>query len=153
MNAISEINRMPATKAQIEVFKNMVIEELYSGQYDILEIAIKLKALENTIKEILSDNRYKDITVNELEKHPKGKALYNNAELQVCETGVKYDYSNCNDTVLKDLSNEINRLTELKKARENWLKSIDAGTPDQQTGEILNPPAKKSVTNIKITLK
>lgn len=150
MKALSTITIMPETKGEIELFKSKVITELESGMYDPLEIAIRFKAMEQLLKEIQSDKTFKELSVGEAEKYGKSTTV-KGAKIEIAELGVKYDYSGCGDSQLNQLESEIKRLTEQKKARENWLKSLSGEMPNED-GEVCSPPVKTSTTGIKITL-
>lgn len=147
--AISYISVMPTTKAEIKAFKENVINDLMSGNHDIISVAIQLKAMEALIKELQGDYRFKELAVDEASRETE----YANAKIEVAELGVKYDYSVCNDDEYNNLDTEVKKLSGLKKARENLLKSLTGETPNQQTGELICPPVKTSKTGIKITLK
>jgi len=150
MNALSTITILPENKREIESFKLKVLSELKSGTYYILDVAARFKAIETVLKEIQSDKEFKDMAVNEAAKYGKVAEIKGH-KIEVAELGVKYDFSECGDSKLKEIESEINRLTEQKKARENWLKTLKETMPNED-GEPCNPPAKTSTTGIKITL-
>ena len=151
MNALSTITIMPETKGEIEMFKSKVIDELKSGNYCPLDIAIRFKAMENLIKEIQADKDFKELTTNEAAKHGK-LAEIRGCKIETAEMGVKYDFSGCGDSELEQLESKLKLITEQKNARENWLKSFKDVAINEETGEIINPPVKSSTTGIKITL-
>ena len=62
----------------------------------------------------------------------------------------KYDFSVCGDSTYNELIKEKERIDELIKKREAFLKTIPAeGVADTVSGEVINPP---SVTHGKQTL-
>ena len=73
------------------------------------------------------------------------------------ESGISYDFSNCNDPVIKSLSDEMKRLKEAIKEREAFLKSIPQGSVvdvvDKDTGEqyTVYPPLRRSSTTMRMT--
>jgi len=92
--------------------------------------------------------------LEEAEKYGTKSFEKGNAKFQVKEVGVTYDFNNCNDFEYETLCKSISELTEKKKQRELFLKSI---TPDIEIfgsdGIKLNPAVKKSTTQVVITLK
>lgn len=83
-------------------------------------------------------------------KHGKTTRQYG-AEFQIKETGVKYDYSICDDSELDELDINIKELTEKKKIREKFLKSIKGEVFDNN-GVKLNAPSKKSTTSVTVKI-
>jgi hypothetical protein len=118
-------------------------------------VHLQVKCTEELIKGILSNERYKQLTISEAEKH--GKSFeFHNAGFQLKETGVKYDFTVCNDEIWNELNSQIEALEKVKKDREKFLKTI-SGSLEVITkhGEVVNiyPPAKSSTTSIAVTLK
>ena len=84
--------------------------------------------------------------------------MYQNAKFERKEVGIKYDYSQCNDSKLVELEAELAQITELVKARQALLKSAPQGgliVTDPESGETYTvyPPSKQSTTSIAVTLK
>lgn len=149
-NAISTLNILPQTKDEIKNFTSMFLNELKSGNLDKTEIvrtAIKLKAVEKTIKDILEQKEYKQITLESFQ-NIKGYD-FGNAKVEEAEVGTSYDYSVCNDIVLNDMQKEYDKLDVMIKARKEMLKT----GINPETGETYPTPLKKSTSSIKITLK
>jgi hypothetical protein len=150
--ALSTINYLPSNKREIKAFSEMAVNEILSGNNDLITVAIQLKSASETFEAISKDERVKEAIRNEVEKYGK-MAEFNGSKIELAETGVKYDFSDCNCQEWKDLDNEIKRLTEAKKGVEAYLKGLKEQTPDLKTGEMLNPPIKTSMSSFKITLK
>jgi len=92
MQAISVINQMRATKAEIKHFVQLVSDSVNEGNVCPLTLSIRLKALEEVAKQIRS--QIVSNALNEAEK--RGKSFeYHNAKVEVAQVGVKYDYSKC----------------------------------------------------------
>jgi hypothetical protein len=150
--AISTLNQLPSTRSQIKIFTAKLKEEILSGNEDVLKFAVMLKSMEEMIENLRKDA---EITMNclaEANKYPKGVFEVHGAKIQVRESGVKYDYSVCNDSVLNELNKKLKDLTEEKKKRENTLKNISGSLANPDTGEELYPPVKTSSTGIVVTL-
>jgi hypothetical protein len=127
------------------------------GELNPLDIHYQVKAMEDFIKVLTGNTRYKDYVLTEGMKH--GKSFeFNGSKMEIKETGVKYDYSNCGDQEWSALEVEINRRKELQKEREKYLKSVPAEGVEivsNETGEVIKvyPPSKTSTTSIAVTLK
>ena len=145
MNAISELKRLPETKAQRETFAEKAIIELENGVYDVLEVEIHLKKLEETIKLIRSNERYRRLIGVELDKYPTSVFDFGNVKFTK-KNAVSYDYSNDNTWC---------KLSEQLKQRQELLKTIKDGVniADAETGEMLQAPIKKSSESYSITFK
>jgi hypothetical protein len=146
---------LETSKIERSNFVSQVIEALENGEANPLHVHLQVKCTEELIKGILSNDRYKELTVSEAEKH--GKSFeFHNAGFQLKETGVKYDFTSCNDEIWNELNSQIEALEKVKKDREKFLKTI-SGSLEVITkhGEVVNisPPAKSSTTSIAVTLK
>lgn len=95
----------------------------------------------------------RDITLRELAKYGKSHQ-FGDCRLEEAESGVKYDYSMCGDSKLRDMYETLEALKVDIKEREMMLRSMPAsGLADPETGEVLFPPARSSKTIIKTTFK
>ena len=142
------------TKSQVIKLFETTKDQIMAGEAEPLKVAIQLKALEDVIKKLRTDIQIKDYTLEEAERYGEKSFDVHGANFQIKETGVKYDYSNCNDATLEGLYNKMNDLKKKIKDRENMLKMISEDNQAISTdGEILNPPIKTSKTGITITLK
>lgn len=116
------------------------------------EVAEVISSMEDFIKSVRSDERFINYLRDELQKNNGKLTLPSGAKLEVCETGVTYNYSNNPEWV--ELETKVKELTEKKKELEEKLKRIPAGKilVDETTGESLVGPAKTSKSNYKLTL-
>ena len=69
------------------------------------------------------------------------------------ETGVRYDYSKCNDAEWNQLNDQIEPLLAQRKQREEFLKTIRKEFVDEETGEIIQPPIRSGKLGYKLSLK
>jgi len=145
------------SKANREELAIQIVEAMDAGDLNPLDIHYQVKAMEDFIKVLTGNTRYKDYVLTEGMKH--GKSFeFNGSKMEIKETGVKYDYSNCGDQEWSALEVEINRRKELQKEREKYLKSVPAEGVEivsNETGEVIKvyPPSKSSTTSIAVTLK
>ena len=129
-------------------------KQIMSGEQSPLKTAVHLKALEELIKKLRTDEQIQDYTLEQaLLENAKTFTAYG-AEIQIKEMGTKYDFTGCNDSLLDGLYDEMNELKTKIKDRELMLQTIKEDSPAVSLeGEILNPPIKRSKTGISITLK
>lgn len=153
IKALSVIADAPITYVEIGNLIHLMKQELMSGDYNPLDVELKLKAMEETIKQLRADEDIRAFVLNEAEKH--GKSFeWRGAKMSVREVGVKYDWASSGDSEWAILDAQIKELTEKKKAREKFLQSIpDGGTVNPDTAEVVYRPAKTSTTSIAVTLR
>lgn len=152
IKALSTIADAPITYVEIGNLIHLMKQELMSGDYNPLDVELKLKAMEETIKQLRSDEEIRAFVLSEAEKY--GKSFeWRGAKMSIREVGVKYDYAATGDSEWAILDAQIKELSEKKKAREKFLQAIpDMGTVSPETGETIYRPAKTSTTSIAVTL-
>jgi len=152
IKALSTIADAPITYVEIGNLIHYMKQELLSGDYNPLDVELKLKAMEETIKQLRSDEEIRAFVLSEAEKY--GKSFeWRGAKMSIREVGVKYDYAASGDSEWALLDAQVKELTEKKKAREKFLQAIpDMGTVSPETGETIYRPAKTSTTSIAVTL-
>ena len=151
MTALSIISAMPETKAQVKSFVQDAKDRILAGLENPLKIASQLKAFEEVIKELREDKEIKEVILNEFAKHGEKSIELFGTKFTQAETGVKYDYSQCDDALWTNLEKQISDLKAKQKDRETFLKAIHGDVFDDN-GIKLNPPAKTSTTNVNVTL-
>ena len=153
-NAVSYLNVMPNTKAQIKNFANQVVSMVESGNENALKVFATLKGIDETCKAI--NKQILAYALDEAEKYSEKTIKAFNCEITKKEVGVKYDYSVCNDAVWNRLNERLFEIKDMMKAREKMLKSINGSIhiTDEDTGEIAEvfPPAKTSTSSLSIKL-
>mgnify|MGYP007061387645 CR=1 FL=1 len=153
--ASSQLTVLPSNKSQINTFVERFRAELDAGYINPLDVAIQLKAMEELIKILRADELVRDRIMTEVEKDPQKVFSYKGAKVERAETGVKYDFSGCNSSVLNDLYAKRKELLDQIKKTEDALKTIEKAeteTYDKVTGEKINPPVRTSNSYVKITL-
>lgn len=152
-NVAYYIDMMPSTKEQVSLFVEKYENEILEGNENPLKVAVQLKAMEETIKNLRNSVKIRDVILEEANKYGKSFEEFG-AKFNVKETGVSYDFSGCGDSNLESMYKEMEGLKERIKKRETFLKSItDESIADTETGEILLPPCKVSTTSVTVTLK
>lgn len=153
METIAIINELPVDYVSIG---NLVYEAkklILSGDENPLDIEIRLKAMEELVKQLRGDAEVKAAVIAEAEKY--GKSFeYKGCKISIREAGVKYDYASTQDSEWAILESQSKEIGEKKKAREKFLQSIPpTGTVSPETGEHIYPPAKTSQTTVAVTLR
>lgn len=155
MNELT-FNRIPTSKTeQTELAKNFALL-LIEGEVSPLEAAAKLRSMKEVIELTLKDKEVNEIIISEIGKYGKGETPSAfGAKFQVKETGVKYDFSQCNDPIWNQLKAEADAISEKMKEREAYLKVIKERKTeiDNETGEVYEilPPLRTSTTSYSIT--
>lgn len=137
--------------ASIADLAGRAISAVVNGDISPIEAHIQISRMENAIKQFKDDTQVRDITLRELSKYGKSHQ-FGDCRLEEAESGVKYDYSMCGDSKLRDMYETLEALKVDIKEREMMLRSMPAsGLADPETGEVLFPPARSSKTIIKTT--
>jgi hypothetical protein len=145
------------TKTEREEFVTMILDTLNDGQISPLDLHLQVKCMEDLIAQLKDQQKYKDAVLNDAEHHGK-KFTYKNAAIDIREVGTKYDYTNCNDDELNQLTEQSIELAAKLKARQKFLQlSPIEGTSilNEATGEVTKvyPPSKTSTTSVVVSLK
>ena len=125
-----------------------------------LQIAEEISMIEAMCKAAKEHPKLKDEVRNEIVLNAENKKDFKSkfgATISLAETGVVYDFSQCNDLVLNDLQQRLSNIKEQIKERESFLKNISPKgieIIDKNTGELVTiyPPSKTSTSSYKISL-
>ena len=141
------------TKESIKEQSINLLKDLDEGHITPLQLAAQLKFVEDIITNVKEELRQRVIA--EQSKYGKDRMTYQGASFDIKEAGVKYDYSNCEDEIWNYIDKHIQELTEQRKEREAFLKTLKERFTfvDESTGEIVTiyPPQRKSTTTYSIT--
>jgi len=133
--AISQFSVLPLTKSERESFVNQAVNEILSGDVDPLQIDAILKAAEDTIKEIRTNNRVKMAVQKEADKYPEKSFEFGNFTITKSSRKT-YDWKNYkSDKTLNDLNAEMKKLKLVIEARQMTILS----GIDPATGEVFAP--------------
>jgi hypothetical protein len=139
-----------ATKSELENLASVLLEQSEGYEIELYIFAKKLEFLSKTLQEISHE-----YALSEAEKQ-KGNTLYG-AKVEVKDTGVRYNFSDCGYTPYNDLLSGKKQIETELKGMETLLKSINKKTTivDEGSGEILEvkPPTRTSGTSIVLTIK
>jgi len=145
------------TKEQRSEVVREMMEEVLQGRVNPLELHLRLKAAEEVIKALTSMPAYKGILLDEAAKYGKS-FTYQTAKVEVKEVGVKYDFSNCGNSRLTWLYEQLAEIEDSIKVQETYHKGLPPSgieVLDPVSGELEKhyPPAKSSTTSVAFTLK
>lgn len=149
---INELTKIEPSKTVIPALAKKLTQGFREGHESAVELSTKLDFVSKVCTE--AKNELKEATIKEI---TEGEAYKNGYKLEVKETGVSYDYSNCNDPVLEGLEAQIKELKKQIDTRQKFLKSIPykgMQYVNPETGEelLLRAPSKKSGTSPVFTL-
>jgi hypothetical protein len=152
MNELQLLNWQP-NKSEIERVATEMVQGIVDGNLQTEKALLTIRAVRMAMES--AEDKIKDQVIDELHRRGKNGFDMYGAKVNLKELGVKYDYTNCIDSEWQNLDAEIKRLTELKKERENFLKSLTKTMTivDEITGEVMqvHPPIRQSTTSYTIT--
>jgi hypothetical protein len=141
---------LDSEKHQLDTLIDVIVNEAEGYE---LEAYITVKKLEYVVKSLIEV--LQPMAITEAEKQ-KGNTLYG-AEVNVKDTGVRYNFSECGYLPYNSLISDKKQIETELKGMETLLKSINKKTTivDEQSGEILEvkPPTRTSGTSIVLTIK
>ncbi len=154
---LEQINKIPLTKSSIKELANLEVTHILENGKNPLEIIELSNALIEFAESIKKDTRFISYVRDEVSKFGKEHTTKNNTKIELAEVGTKYDYSDCNDFILPELNNKLEKAKKEVSEREAFLKSIPPKGIDlmnEETGELIKvyPPAKYSTSSVKVTL-
>lgn len=158
MTTTSILSLFETNKEQRQSFALGVVDSLEAGSVDPLKVHLQVKCMEDIIKLLNANSIYKNRVLEAAQAYGEKSFQFNNAKIEIKETGVKYDFSKCDDPVLADLLAKQEALDKEVKARQDMLKTVSEKgliVTDPESGETFTvyPPAKSSTTNVAVTLK
>ena len=151
------LSLLDTTKAQRQSFVADVISRCEEGVADPIKVKLQVKKMEELCKSIADNARFRDLLHDEAVKHGRTFEAYE-AKFELRNGAAKYDYASCNDAEWQRLTASIEELTQRRKDREAFLKSLPASGFNAVTedGEVatLFPPVKSPAADVlAVTLK
>ena len=128
------------------------IEAVIEGHIDPLIAYANVTKMERAIEAFKADERVRDMVMERVTRD--GKVTLGDTLLEVVESGVRYDFSECGDAELEELMRLRADLDNAIKKRQKMLRSLPiSGMADPNTGAMVYPPSKTSKATIKTTIK
>ncbi|MFD2599872.1 hypothetical protein ACFSQ3_13020 [Sphingobacterium corticis] len=66
--------------------------------------------------------------------------------------GVRYDFTNCDDSEWNEMNAEMTILKKRMSDREKFLKTLTKPMADPESGEIINPPIKSGKLGLNVRI-
>ena len=142
------------TKTQVKVIAQKSIQELLNNG-NILEAAEMISVMETFIKEVRASKEFTEYVRDEVSKNGKDITNPSGAKIELAETGVKYDYSQCGDYQLQMYEQQLESLENSIDMRKQFLKTLPPSGLEIVDGDEVHrvyPPSKSSTSSYKITL-
>ena len=132
-SAVSELNTLPSTKEEIEIFAERVVTAVMDGDENPLEILAQCFKAKKALAMI--EDKIVEIATNEARKYSENQAFsVYGVECKVKRVGMKYGYDVSSDW--NECQMEINKIREKQKAIESALKNSDKHPYiEESTGE------------------
>lgn len=154
-SAIGTLKLMPANTQQIARFSKLLIEDVYNGNVNPLELLVMLRALERVSETVLdaiqsnidsAKDQYSEKTFDVL-----------GATLEKSEVGVRYKYETAKDIEWERRKAGVDAAMSLLKEREEFLRTLrePLTAVDTDSGEVftISPPLKTSKSGVKVFFK
>lgn len=138
--AISYINVMPETQAEIDHFVSKVLSEIETRE--ALPLLAKLTAMSKMIDGVKAG--IKDQLLEEASLYGGEKSFTINGVRYTLTNRTTYYYNHCS---------KWQQLDEQKKALEGMMKAAKQPFADPETGEIIEPARQSGFESISVTLK
>lgn len=114
-------------------------ENILAGEIDSLDAMIALKSIKKAIETIEKDNDVSESVMRHFDMYNEKSVDLRYATVTIKDTGVKYDFSVCNDEEYNNLMAEQEELTARIKDRQEFLKRLPETGLDcfnHDTGEV-----------------
>jgi hypothetical protein len=163
MEQLITLNGIQPSRKTAEQIRIEIAQKVESGELDPIKVNASIKFFEKVFNGDDKKNNglshyIKPYVIDEIQKAPERKDYYG-FEVSIKESGARYDFSMCNDSVLDELMEQEKELKAKIEERQNFLKSIKPGghmiITIEETGENIKvfAPVKKSTTSPTFLLK
>ena len=133
--ALQQFSVLPSTKEERTSFVNMAVNEFLSGNIDVLKTDAILKAAEDTIKAIRTNDEVKNVVSRAADEYPEKSFQFYNY-LITKSSRRTYDWKEYkSDEILNGLNAQIEQLKKVIEARQQVILS----GVDPATGETFSP--------------
>lgn len=152
-NEIVKIDGLVINKSTVEETRSEIAKMVLDGELDPVRVMAAVKFYQKVFDGDDKKNNglthlIKSSVINEVEKD-KTRVDWFGFKIEVKEAGAQYDFSNCNDSELEELTETFETAKEALKERQDFLKTLKGGLDVIQDGEAktIFPPVKKSTTS------
>lgn len=122
MNEIELLKSLPTLKDEMQAFADRVVSSLMDdGEFEPLEIAVRIKAIKKTMELIETDERFMDSCLDHADLYPEKTFEFSGIQITKSQS-VRYDYSQ--DEEWSEIKSQENKIAILRKEREKLLNTI-----------------------------
>lgn len=154
-SAASVLELMPASRAQVDVFSDQLIEAVRNGEIDPLQLRATFKALEMVAERVIKETATN--AMNAAEKYPGERFEAFGCAIQKGDVRTEYDYASTGDPVYAHRFAIAEEANKQLKIRREFLQQVreQMTLVDEGSGEMvtIKPPVKKSTPGLKFTVK
>lgn len=149
---LGEIDRKLDKQGIVELGEQHASQIIHSGKYDLMRVYVELKRYESYLQTLIKGMQ--EATIQKVLEQGQREFEVGRAKLTVAKRR-KFDYSS--DPYWSELTQEMEKMKDLKKDREQMLKQIIGDFTemvDEETGELIRIPAPtvEEVESIRIQL-
>ena len=148
-------NQMALSKSKQTDFAQNLINNVVHGETDPIAAYCQVKGLHESLGVFLKSEEVRSAVETAKEKWGSAPAEFQGAKLTITESGVKYDYSVCGDSLWNSLAKQKAEIEAQMKERENFLRGIRSSETivDEETGEVVKvyAPARSASSCVKVT--
>lgn len=142
-------------KADITAFAMKVANQVLDGEASPLKVWLQVKAAENALD--LIKKQIEQLALEEAEREGTKNFMCHGANVQIKESGVRYNFAEVGHKRYNEIIKEQERLKEEQKEIESVMKAhkcewIETDINTGETYEVL-PLARTSKTTLAITFK
>jgi len=146
-----------ASNGNAKEFSNQLADQVIASVMDngsnALKQIIMVKALDSALTKIKA--KLMPYAIEDFDIESANEVDMNGYRISKVNTGVSYDFSNCNHPVYNALHNQLSDIKVQMDDIEKMLKSLTSSMEilDKETGEVytIYPPVKKSTTTLKLS--
>ena len=146
-----------ASNGNAKEFSNQLADQVIASVMDngsnALKQIIMVKALDSALTKIKA--KLMPYAIEDFDTENAKEIDMNGYRISKVNTGVSYDFSNCNHPVYNALYNQLADIKSQMDDIEKMLKSLTSSMEilDKETGEVytIYPPVKKSTTTLKLS--
>ena len=116
-----------------------VKENILAGEIDSLDAMVALKGVKKAVELLEKDAEINESVMSRFDMYNEKTVNLKHASITIKDTGVKYDYTVCNDIVYNELMMELDALNKRIKERQEFLKTLPENgldVLDHNTGEV-----------------
>jgi phosphoglycerate-specific signal transduction histidine kinase len=143
------------TKTQIKIITDNAINEILESG-NVIDVADTIAKVQLMITELKKNPKFINYLRDEISKYGKNHVTSSGTKLELCETGVVFDYSQTGDLKYFELLEKQKEINKEIEERENFLKALSkSGEEVRFDDELVKifPPSKSSNSSYKATIK